>query len=37
MRRLLREAAETGEIKGDLTGLEDRAAIEAVLTAVRSG
>jgi acetyl-CoA synthetase len=37
MRRLLREAAETGEIKGDLTGLEDRAAIEAVLTAVRAG
>jgi acetyl-CoA synthetase len=35
MRRLLREAAETGAVKGDLTGLEDAAALEAVLEAVR--
>jgi acetyl-CoA synthetase len=36
MRRLLREAAETGAIKGDLTGLEDHAALDAVLSAVRN-
>jgi acetyl-CoA synthetase len=35
MRRLLREAAETGAVKGDLTGLDDAAALEAVLEAVR--
>ncbi len=35
MRRLLREAAETGAVRGDLTGLEDPAALEAVLDAVR--
>ena len=34
MRQLLREAAETGAIKGDLTGLEDRSALDAVLSAV---
>ncbi len=36
MRRLLREAAETGAVKGDLTGLDDPAALEAVLNAVRT-
>ncbi len=35
MRRLLREAAETGAVRGDLTGLEDPAALDAVLDAVR--
>jgi acetyl-CoA synthetase len=35
MRRLLREAAETGAVKGDLTGLEDPAALQAVLDAVK--
>ncbi len=35
MRRLLREAAETGAVKGDLTGLDDPAALEAVLNAIR--
>ena len=34
MRRLLREAAETGAIRGDTTGLEDASALEAVLEAV---
>jgi acetyl-CoA synthetase len=34
MRRLLREAAETGTIRGDTTGLEDAAALDAVLEAV---
>ncbi len=37
MRRLLREAAETGAVSGDVTGLDDVAAVEAVLTAVRAG
>lgn len=36
MRRLLREAAETGAVRGDLTGLDDPAALEFVLDAVRS-
>jgi acetyl-CoA synthetase len=36
MRRLLREAAETGEVRGDTTGLEDQAAVQAVLAAVKS-
>ncbi len=35
MRRLLREAAETGSVRGDLTGLEDPAAVEAVLASVQ--
>lgn len=35
MRRLLREAAETGAVKGDLTGLEDPLALESVLDAVK--
>ena len=35
MRRLLREAAETGAVKGDLTGLEDPLALQAVLDAVK--
>jgi acetyl-CoA synthetase len=34
MRRLLREAAETGRVEGDTTGLEDAAAVAAVLDAV---
>ncbi|MGQ0621371.1 MAG: AMP-binding protein [Panacagrimonas sp.] len=34
LRRLLREAAETGSIRGDTTGLEDAAALAAVLKAV---
>ena len=34
MRRLLREAAETGAVRGDLTGLDDPAALEFVLDAV---
>ncbi|MGQ0698917.1 MAG: AMP-binding protein [Panacagrimonas sp.] len=34
MRRLLREAAETGSIRGDTTGLEDASALAAVLKAV---
>jgi len=34
MRRLLREAAETGAVKGDLTGLDDPAALEAVLNVI---
>ncbi len=37
MRRLLREAAETGSVQGDTTGLEDQAAVDAVLTAVKRG
>jgi acetyl-CoA synthetase len=36
MRRLLREAAETGQVRGDLTGLEDAEALGAVLAAVRT-
>jgi acetyl-CoA synthetase len=36
MRRLLREAAETGNIRGDTTGLEDVASLGAVLKAVES-
>ncbi|MEI9889195.1 MAG: AMP-binding protein [Rhizomicrobium sp.] len=35
MRRLLREAGETGAVQGDLTGLEDPSALDAVLAAVR--
>jgi acetyl-CoA synthetase len=35
MRRLLREAAESGRVQGDMTGLEDAAAVEAVLAAVK--
>jgi acetyl-CoA synthetase len=35
MRRLLREAAETEAFRGDLTGLDDPAALEFVLNAVR--
>ena len=35
MRRLLREAAETGAISGDTTGLEDASSLDAVLDAVR--
>ena len=34
MRRLLREAAETGRITGDATGLEDASSLDAVLEAV---
>ena len=34
MRRLLREVAETGAITGDLTGLEDRSSLDAILAAV---
>jgi acetyl-CoA synthetase len=34
MRRLLREAAETGAVKGDTTGLEDVASVQAVLASV---
>ena len=34
MRRLLREAAETRGVRGDLTGLEDPSALDAVLAAV---
>lgn len=40
MRRVLREAAETGAVRGDLTGLEDPTAVTALLEAVakyRSG
>ena len=36
MRRLLREAAETGTVAGDTTGLDDPAAVQAVLTAVKN-
>jgi len=36
MRRLLREAAETGAVNGDLTGLDDPASLKAVLDAVRA-
>ncbi len=34
MRRLLREAAETGSIRGDTSGLEDLASVTALLEAV---
>jgi acetyl-CoA synthetase len=34
MRRLLREAAETGAVRGDTAGLEDQSAVQAVLDAV---
>jgi len=34
MRRLVREAAETGTVRGDTGGLEDPSAIQAVLAAV---
>ena len=37
MRRLLREAVETGEVRGDLTGLEDPSTVDAVLAVVRGG
>lgn len=36
MRRLLREAAETGAVRGDTAGLEDQAAVQAVLDAVKN-
>jgi acetyl-CoA synthetase len=36
MRRLLREAAETGTVRGDITGLDDPAALQAVLAAVNT-
>ncbi len=36
MRRLLREAAETGVVRGDTAGLEDQAAVQAVLAAVKA-
>ena len=36
MRRLLREAAETGGVSGDTTGLEDATTVQAVLAAVKS-
>ena len=36
MRRLLREAAETGAVRGDLTGLDDPAALDFVLDAVKN-
>jgi hypothetical protein len=35
MRRLLRELLKTGEVKGDLSGLEDANVLEAVKQAVR--
>jgi acetyl-CoA synthetase len=35
MRRFLREAAETGRITGDATGLEDASSLDAILEAVR--
>ncbi len=35
MRRLLRDLLQTGEVKGDLSGLEDPNALEAVKQAVR--
>jgi acetyl-CoA synthetase len=35
MRRLLREAAETGSVRGDTTGLEDSSSVDAVLASVR--
>jgi hypothetical protein len=35
MRRLLREAAESGTVQGDTAGLEDQAAVQAVLAAVK--
>ena len=34
MRRLLREAAETGSIRGDTSGLEDLASVTMLLEAV---
>jgi acetyl-CoA synthetase len=36
MRRLLREAAETGTVRGDITGLDDPTALQAVLAAVNT-
>jgi acetyl-CoA synthetase len=36
MRRLLREAAETGTVQGDITGLDDPTALQAVLAAVNT-
>jgi acetyl-CoA synthetase len=36
MRRLLREAAETGTVRGDITGLDDPTALQAVLAAVHT-
>jgi acetyl-CoA synthetase len=35
MRRLLREAAETGAVRGDTSGLEDPASIDTLLQAVQ--
>jgi acetyl-CoA synthetase len=37
MRRLLREAVQSGEIKSDTTGLEDPDSLTAILEAVREG
>jgi acetyl-CoA synthetase len=36
MRRLLREAAETGRVAGDISGLEDPAVIDTLLAAVNA-
>ncbi len=36
MRRLLRELAETGAVKGDLTGLEDEAVLDQVAQALKT-
>jgi acetyl-CoA synthetase len=36
MRRLLREAAETRTVRGDITGLDDPTALQAVLAAVNT-
>ena len=36
MRRLLREAAETGSVRGDTSGLEDPASINSLLEAVQA-
>ena len=35
MRRLLREAAETGRVRGDISGLEDPGICDTLLEAVR--
>ena len=37
MRRLLREAVQTGRISSDTTGLEDPDSLTAILEAVREG
>ncbi len=36
MRRLLREAAETGDVRGDLSGLEDLAAVTGLVEVVQA-